>query len=61
LREDERRVIALRYLLDLSEKEMAAAMGVAKGTVKSRLARAMKKLGAALDESDVARVGAGHD
>jgi RNA polymerase sigma factor (sigma-70 family) len=61
LKEDERRVIALRYLLDLSEKEMAAAMGVAKGTVKSRLARAMKKLGAVLDESDVARVGAGRE
>ena len=61
LKEDERRVIALRYLLDLSEKEMAAAMGVAKGTVKSRLARAMKKLGAVLNESDVARVGAGRD
>jgi RNA polymerase sigma factor (sigma-70 family) len=61
LKEDERRVIALRYLLDLSEKEMAAAMGVAKGTVKSRLARAMKKLSAVLDESDVARVGAGRE
>jgi RNA polymerase sigma factor (sigma-70 family) len=61
LKEDERKVIALRYLLDLSEKEMAAAMGVAKGTVKSRLARAMKKLGAVLDESDVARVGAGRE
>jgi RNA polymerase sigma factor (sigma-70 family) len=61
LKEDERRVIALRYLLDLSEKEMAAALGVARGTVKSRLARAMKKLGAVLDESDVARVGAGRD
>jgi RNA polymerase sigma-70 factor (ECF subfamily) len=61
LREEERRVIAMRHLLDLTEKEMAAAMGVAKGTVKSRLARAMKKLGAALDESDVAKVSAGRD
>ena len=61
LREEERRVIAMRYLLDLTEKEMAAAMGVAKGTVKSRLARAMKKLGAALDESGVAKVSAGRD
>ena len=61
LREEERSVIAMRYLLDLTEKEMAAAMGVAKGTVKSRLARAMKKLSTVLDESDVARVRAGHD
>ena len=61
LREEERRVIAMRYLLDLTEKEMAAAMGVAKGTVKSRLARAMRKLGAVLDEREVARVGAGRD
>jgi DNA-directed RNA polymerase specialized sigma24 family protein len=29
--------------------------------VKSRLARAMKKLSAVLDESDVTRVGAGHE
>jgi RNA polymerase sigma factor (sigma-70 family) len=61
LKEEERRVIALRYLLDLSEKEMAAALGVARGTVKSRLSRAMRKLGAVLDDSDVARVGAGRD
>jgi RNA polymerase sigma-70 factor (ECF subfamily) len=59
LKEDERRVIALRYFLDLSEKEMAAVMGVAKGTVKSRLSRAMKKLRAAIDETDLTRVGTG--
>jgi RNA polymerase sigma factor (sigma-70 family) len=59
LKEGERRVIALRYLLDLSEKEMAAVMGVAKGTVKSRLSRAMKKLRAAIEESDLTRVGTG--
>jgi RNA polymerase sigma factor (sigma-70 family) len=61
LKEDERRVIALRYLLDLSEKEMAAVMGVAKGTVKSRLSRAMKKLRAKLEANELARVGAGHE
>jgi RNA polymerase sigma factor (sigma-70 family) len=61
LKEDERRVIALRYFLDLSEKEMAAVMGVAKGTVKSRLSRAMKKLRAKLEANEHARVGAGHE
>jgi RNA polymerase sigma factor (sigma-70 family) len=61
LKEDERRVIALRYFLDLSEKEMATVMGVAKGTVKSRLSRAMKKLRAKLEANELARVGAGHE
>jgi RNA polymerase sigma factor (sigma-70 family) len=61
LKEDERRVIALRYFLDLSEKEMAAVMGVAKGTVKSRLSRAMKKLRAKLEANELPRVGAGHE
>jgi RNA polymerase sigma-70 factor (ECF subfamily) len=61
LKEGERRVIALRYFLDLSEKEMAAVMGVAKGTVKSRLSRAMKKLRAELENHELARVGAGDE
>jgi RNA polymerase sigma factor (sigma-70 family) len=61
LKEGERRVIALRYFLDLSEKEMAAVMGVSKGTVKSRLSRAMKKLRAELEANEHARVGAGHE
>lgn len=44
LRADDRQVIAYRYLLDLSEAEMAEALGVARGTVKSRLSRAMGRL-----------------
>jgi RNA polymerase sigma-70 factor (ECF subfamily) len=40
---DDRRVLAYRYLLDLSEAEMAAALGVARGTVKSRLSRALTR------------------
>ena len=44
LRDDDRLVIAYRYFLDLSEAEMAAALGVARGTVKSRLARALGRL-----------------
>jgi RNA polymerase sigma factor (sigma-70 family) len=44
LEERDREVIALRYFLELSEAEMAAALGVAKGTVKSRLSRALARL-----------------
>lgn len=48
LREDDRRVIAYRYFLDLSEGEMATALGCARGTVKSRLSRALGRLRALL-------------
>jgi RNA polymerase sigma-70 factor (ECF subfamily) len=37
-------VLAYRYLLDLSEEETAAALGVARGPVKSRSARALDRL-----------------
>jgi RNA polymerase sigma factor (sigma-70 family) len=49
LRDDDRLVIGARYLLELSEAEMAEALGVARGTVKSRLSRAMSRLRAALE------------
>src|SRR5581483_9073416 len=39
-----REVLACRYLLDLSEAETAAALGVRPGTVKSRTARALDAL-----------------
>ncbi len=39
-----RDVLACRYLLELSEEETAAALGVARGTVKSRSARALDRL-----------------
>ena len=48
LPERDRQVLAYRYFLDLSEAEMAAAMRVARGTVKSRLARAQERLRALL-------------
>ena len=42
--ERDRTVIACRYLLELSEAETAAALGVRPGTVKSRLSRALDRL-----------------
>jgi RNA polymerase sigma-70 factor (ECF subfamily) len=44
MREDDRIVIAYRYFFDLSEVEMAESLGIARGTVKSRLSRAMARL-----------------
>jgi RNA polymerase sigma-70 factor, ECF subfamily len=41
---DAREVLACRYLLQLSEEETAAALDVARGTVKSRSARALERL-----------------
>jgi RNA polymerase sigma factor (sigma-70 family) len=42
-------VLACRYLLDLSEAETAAALGLRAGTVKSRTARALEQLRRAHD------------
>ena len=50
LRPAEQEVVYLRYFLDLSEAEMAAALNVAPGTVKSRLHRAMSRLRLVVDE-----------
>ena len=44
LAERDRTVIACRHLLELSEAETAAALGVRPGTVKSRLSRALERL-----------------
>jgi RNA polymerase sigma-70 factor (ECF subfamily) len=44
LSEDHRLVIGYRYFLDLSEEETAEALGIPRGTVKSRLARALERL-----------------
>jgi RNA polymerase sigma factor (sigma-70 family) len=44
LEEHDRHVIALRYLLDLSEAETAGVLNVPIGTVKSRLSRALGRL-----------------
>lgn len=44
LREEDRLVIACRYFLGLSEEETAAALDWRRGTVKSRLSRALERL-----------------
>ena len=44
LGEGDRLVIACRYFLELSEEETAAALGVRRGTVKSRTSRALERL-----------------
>jgi RNA polymerase sigma-70 factor (ECF subfamily) len=44
LSEEHRLVIGYRYFLDLSEEETAEALGIPRGTVKSRLARALERL-----------------
>ncbi len=45
---DDRRVIACRYVLELSEAETADALGIPAGTVKSRLFRALRRARALL-------------
>jgi RNA polymerase sigma factor (sigma-70 family) len=54
LGDSDRQVITCRYFLELSEAEMAAALGCRRGTVKSRLSRALARLRAALAEQDAA-------
>jgi RNA polymerase sigma factor (sigma-70 family) len=48
LHERDKLVIAYRYLFELSEAETADALGVRRGTVKSRLSRALARLRAEL-------------
>jgi RNA polymerase sigma-70 factor (ECF subfamily) len=49
LPDDARLVLACRYLLELSEAETAAALGVRRGTVKSRVSRGLERLREAYD------------
>jgi RNA polymerase sigma-70 factor (ECF subfamily) len=50
LRPHEQEVVYMRYFLDLSEAEMASALGIATGTVKSRLHRALHRLRSVVDQ-----------
>jgi RNA polymerase sigma-70 factor (sigma-E family) len=49
LTERERRVVVLRHYYDLSEASVARELGIAPGTVKSTLARALTKLRVRVD------------
>jgi DNA-directed RNA polymerase specialized sigma24 family protein len=45
-------VIAARYFLGLSEADTAIALGLRRGTVKSRLSRALGRLQTELDKTE---------
>ncbi|WP_203416237.1 RNA polymerase sigma factor [Jiangella ureilytica] len=49
LPEPQQRVVVCRYLLDLDEEETATVLGWPRGTVKSRLYRALRRLRAGLE------------
>ena len=53
LGEDERRVVACRYLLGLSESETCAALGIPAGTAKSRLHRGLRRMRESLEAAGV--------
>jgi RNA polymerase sigma-70 factor (ECF subfamily) len=42
---DQRAVVVLRHLLELTPGEIAATLGLPRGTVNSRLRRALDRLG----------------
>jgi RNA polymerase sigma-70 factor (sigma-E family) len=46
----QREALVLRYYLDLSEEEIARAMAISRGTVKSTCSRALAALGRILEE-----------
>jgi RNA polymerase sigma-70 factor (ECF subfamily) len=53
----QRDAVVLRYLADMTESDVAAALGVAPGTVKSHLHRAVASLRTALGPTFDARLG----
>ena len=52
LQNSDRLVISCRYFLELSEEETAATLNCARGTVKSRLSRALGRLRALMKEEE---------
>ena len=59
LGDDDREIIATRYFLDLSEAESAEILGIPRGTVKSRLSRALARLRLKLTATDLSPVSDG--
>ena len=55
LRDDDREILGARFLLDLSEAETAEALGLPRGTVKSRTSRSLARLREALNAAEVSR------
>jgi RNA polymerase sigma-70 factor (sigma-E family) len=55
LTKDQRDVVVLRYFVQLSEAQTASALGIARGTVKSRLSRAIAQLASSEHLSDLSR------
>ncbi|MEA2452887.1 MAG: hypothetical protein QOG04_1597 [Actinomycetota bacterium] len=49
LDDKDRLALSYRYFLDMNEADMAAALGIARGTVKSRISRAQARLKVALE------------
>jgi RNA polymerase sigma-70 factor, ECF subfamily len=47
-----RQVVVLHYVCDLSVAQVAGTLGIAEGTVKSRLSRAREALSATLRSDD---------
>ena len=48
-------VVALRYYADLTVPEIAARLGIAEGTVKSRLHNALRRLRVVVDPEEAER------
>jgi RNA polymerase sigma-70 factor (sigma-E family) len=56
-----RACVVLRFYMDLSEADTAAALGVSVGTVKSQTAKALRRLQRLLAEPGTVLVPPGHD
>ena len=54
LSNEHRTVVVLRFFADLSERQVAAALGIPIGTVKSRTSRALAQL---VEDADVVHLG----
>jgi RNA polymerase sigma-70 factor (sigma-E family) len=55
LNDDQRRVVVLHHLADLSTADIAHELEISEGTVKSRLARARTQMAELLDETEERR------